>query len=52
MRQEKRQYLRFQTLVTGEPANSFSRNTGIAIGPNAGVALRHDLSRVYVNPML
>lgn len=31
------------TFVTGDPAMSFSRKTGIAMGPKAGVAFKHDL---------
>lgn len=33
------------TFVTGDPAVSFSRNKGIANGPNAGVACRQDLKQ-------
>lgn len=36
---------RIFTFVTGDPAVSFSRNKGIANGPNAGVACRQDLNR-------
>jgi hypothetical protein len=35
--------LRNLTFVGLEPAVSFSRNTGMAKDPNAGVALRHRL---------
>lgn len=33
-------------LVAGEPARSFSRNSGIANRPNSGDALRQDLDLV------
>ena len=33
----------YHTLVVGDPAISFSRKTGIAKGPNSGVAFRHAL---------
>lgn len=36
-----------RTFEAGELASNFSKYTGIAIGPNSGVAQRHDLSPTW-----